>query len=604
MSYKIGFNKDSSAARIYEVIHANGVADQMLDRGYHDGKKIVGRADKKLDDVEIYQFALDHYETYRDIIKSSFGRPIPWELDDFNPTTHFDETVRKKTQTAIDFLKSLLQEQKIKLGSDEYNLKLAIGLFYFVDSPAQRDEVMQSLSFFNQRVSELNRVGLGGFKEYLIANGGLGTAMASGYTETEYTAIESIQLRRGKCSERSKILYAVYKMAGLNPHFVEIKWQDGKKAFEKVGERMEADFVGDNHVAVGINDGQSIRVFDLTLEKLTVKYDRFAVMDLPRAYAMDMANLASNLIKQGKHQQAKQFAQNAISVCPSFASGYEVFGEVLYYSRQDDEAIEAWSKAMTLLPSVNTYNCLGHIYIEHKDYAKAEKFLKQAVQFEPKFSKAHANLSKLYRRSGKNEESIREAKEAVTLNPGDAYAYEQLGLSYAIVERWQESVDAFQKSIQHINNNSDLYSNLGWAHFKLGQYDAAISAYIRSLVFNPRNEAAVNNLRLVINTQYGTNSMASRLYLDASIDVAEIAYLFVEGVIAWQRGEKNTFAQRLHEICNHYHSAKQNHPKIDVRQVEYFKSFLRELLNKSPLVIKDECEKNKEFKEILVSLGM
>lgn len=97
---------------------------------------LLGAHDGKVTSSEIFEYALNNYEKYQKLIEGTIGSPLPWVLDDLDPATTFDADVRAKVQATIDKLKfTLTTLQGLKEGSEEYEEKLALGIFYLAMVP-------------------------------------------------------------------------------------------------------------------------------------------------------------------------------------------------------------------------------------------------------------------------------------------------------------------------------------------------------------------------------------------------------------------------------------------------------------------------------------
>ncbi len=212
-------NSNPLAYGLYQDLSKLGVLCADMDQGYnvtnYAGKYCADKAARgciqsKGDGVvgaeEVLEYALDRYEKYRQVIEGRLGSPLPWVLDDLDPKTPFDAKIRDKVNAAISELKKIITSKGIKEGTSEYNEKLAAGLTWFVATPAAdsiaKFQLDPSFQLFKKRIEN---DGLIIFLEYLEANGGLRVGVD--YSE-EYTALQALDLKRGDCTEMSKILFA------------------------------------------------------------------------------------------------------------------------------------------------------------------------------------------------------------------------------------------------------------------------------------------------------------------------------------------------------------------------------------------------------------
>ena len=107
---------------------------------------------------------------------------------------------------------------KVKKNSDDYKIALATGVFYFVYVDSLENSVPLDL-----KISDLRDLGLSAFEGWLEDHGGFGLDENIPEAEQELSATQTVTLKQGYCTERSKVLFAVLEMAGLNPEFVFVE---------------------------------------------------------------------------------------------------------------------------------------------------------------------------------------------------------------------------------------------------------------------------------------------------------------------------------------------------------------------------------------------
>lgn len=134
---------------IYQDLNKLGVSCEIMDQGYnvtnYAGKYcadktarncILSKGDGVVGSDEVLEYALNHYDKYRQVIEGRLGSPLPWVLDDLDPKSTFDADIRAKVNAAIGELKKIITSNGITEGSPEYKEKLAAGLTWFVAAPA------------------------------------------------------------------------------------------------------------------------------------------------------------------------------------------------------------------------------------------------------------------------------------------------------------------------------------------------------------------------------------------------------------------------------------------------------------------------------------
>jgi Flp pilus assembly protein TadD len=109
----------------------------------------------------------------------------------------------------------------------------------------------------------------------------------------------------------------------------------------------------------------------------------------------------------------------------------------------------------------STYNKLGMIYLQEKNFKDARSSLKQALKLEPDNDTFHNNLGLLsYQR-------------------GD----------------YDDAIEAYEKSIEIDNKIPSRLVNLGMAYFMSKKYRKAADQFEKALILDPRNESYADLLK-------------------------------------------------------------------------------------------------------------
>ena len=154
-------------------------------------------------------------------------------------------------------------------------------------------------------------------------------------------------------------------------------------------------------------------------------------------------------------------------------------GNELYKNDQDEQAIEAYKKAIGLDPdSGEIYFILGLAYMATEKKTEAEDAFKKSVEVYEKHLRA---------------------------NPKDAQAYYIMGQALVRVgnfdedrakapKAYQEAVKALKKATELEPENADMYYELGVAYNRLFQYQEAVKAFEKATELDPDNYRASDAL--------------------------------------------------------------------------------------------------------------
>ncbi len=163
------------------------------------------------------------------------------------------------------------------------------------------------------------------------------------------------------------------------------------------------------------------------------------------------------------------FWENAVRKSPDQIVPKMNYGAALRNSGRTDEAILQYSKALSPeFESSNrgkamAANGLGVAYVDKGDYSNAEKFFKQALEFNPAYA-AQYNYQMGFVSLRKNDTVSAEGylQKAVELNPRDEKAHYLLGVAYFVEAEGENSALKYrlaEKSLERSLKISPRFSN-------------------------------------------------------------------------------------------------------------------------------------------------
>jgi Flp pilus assembly protein TadD len=88
---------------------------------------------------------------------------------------------------------------------------------------------------------------------------------------------------------------------------------------------------------------------------------------------------------------------------------------------------------------------------------------RSAIQSDPRYAAAHANLAYTYDRLGRVDEAVAAYKETVALDPKNAIAFNNLGVLYVKKNAYEDAIQAFEEGLKADPSNALLQQNLASA---------------------------------------------------------------------------------------------------------------------------------------------
>ncbi len=487
-------NSNPLAHGIYQDLSKLGVFCEEMDQGYN----VTNYADKycadkvarnciqsKGDGVvgpeEVLEYALNNHEKYRQVIEGRLGSPLPWALDDLDPKTPYDAEIRGKVNAAISELKKIITSRGIKEGSLEYNEKLAAGLTWFVAMPPVVQLTGNGFQILHGR---MEKDSLGIFLEYLKRNGGL--RVDGDYSE-EYTALEAIRHQQGECTEKSKILFAALKMAGLAPVFVyeDLVKEEGQDP--NVQDTISKIPMGLFHMCIGLDMVGRWRFFDPTFITSDAIYHHYTPLS-PRQYlSMDYSNRGVSWALKDEWDKAITEHTRAIEIDPQDATAYV-------------NRAYAWEKKGAL------------------DKAIAD--CTRAIEIDPNNLGAYINRGNTWEEKGLLDKSIADYTHAIEIDPKDAKSYSHRGIRRVIVHDFTGATRDLAEYIQRT----------GWG-------------------FDPMAKSLAMELGAFWGKS-GVKPLAAQFQTDTSCSIAEAEARLILCYAFWQNGAMEDAAEKFGDLMD------------------------------------------------------
>lgn len=372
-----------SAEQTYKGLLSAGVSNAQMDIG----------GDGCVETQEVFEYLFSNAARFKDLVKTLTGRWPSWTINDFDPSTDFDVKIRGKINAAISVLKEIIEAKGVEKGSTEFKKLLSVGLFYFADFP----EEIQIRTFqvfggnaLNDRARELDRLGLSEFKRYILRKGGLGLGVMASDSSEEVSAVEALRTRNANCSERSKILYAIFSMAGLKSNFVIADNQELVELFKVLYPGITPP---DGHIFIGIKIGEKMRYFDPTLFNSNLEIKRPWIL---QAHHFAAAEIVNRAVERKKHRdlgEARRLLELALEISPKDGYAWFVYGNL----HRDLAGQDGFVRSAELMI--------------------AEAAYRKSIEYEPNFSRVHESLGYVLKMRGEFGESARELLKARRLGP-------------------------------------------------------------------------------------------------------------------------------------------------------------------------------------------
>lgn len=148
------------------------------------------------------------------------------------------------------------------------------------------------------------------------------------------------------------------------------------------------------------------------------------------------------------------------------------------------------------------YTDRGMAYLRSGDNDRAIADLDQAIQLDPKNSRAFDLRGELFLVKGDPGLALQEYDRAVAANPKDFEAFNQRGNFYLRVDRPVEAVADYDKALALNGRSVSVYTNRGAAYGAQGQLDRAIADLNKAISLDAKFPAAYDSRGLAYTAQH------------------------------------------------------------------------------------------------------
>lgn len=142
------------------------------------------------------------------------------------------------------------------------------------------------------------------------------------------------------------------------------------------------------------------------------------------------------------------------------------------------QAVQGYQEILALRPNHwETYNNLGLIYQEQKQYTRALEMFQKALSLNPRYLKGCNNLGLLFLTLGKLEEAANQFRKVLELDPEFIPAYINLAVVYNRQGQVEQARKCLQKVLEHDSESLEAHYNLGLLWEKEGVENKAAEHY-------------------------------------------------------------------------------------------------------------------------------
>jgi tetratricopeptide (TPR) repeat protein len=194
------------------------------------------------------------------------------------------------------------------------------------------------------------------------------------------------------------------------------------------------------------------------------------------------------LYGQKQYSQAIDNFSKAISLNPGFADAFVYRGLAYYNNKQLNPAIQDYTKAIELNPGyIIAYFNRGLAYTANNNIDLAIQDYTKTIELSPAYTAAYTSRAGAYFTNKRYDLAIKDYTKAISLAPNDSYSYNSRALAYATLEKYEEAIADYTKAIALAPGDPYAYNGRGNAYAAKKLEEMAIQDYNKSISLNPND---------------------------------------------------------------------------------------------------------------------
>jgi tetratricopeptide (TPR) repeat protein len=133
-------------------------------------------------------------------------------------------------------------------------------------------------------------------------------------------------------------------------------------------------------------------------------------------------NLGSLMMELGRLEEAEWQLRAAVALSPLVPSCHNKLGKLYLKEERLTEAAEQFSQSVRAAPNFEGYDGLGDVYLEQRDFRRAEQAYAAAAHINPYDSRAHFGLARIAASAGRRRVALAEYARGFETDPNNQEA--------------------------------------------------------------------------------------------------------------------------------------------------------------------------------------
>jgi len=206
--------------------------------------------------------------------------------------------------------------------------------------------------------------------------------------------------------------------------------------------------------------------------------------------------LGSAFYWAGYPDQAIPYLEEVALQTPDNWKALYALGQIHYEAERWKPALENYQRVLAIR-SNHSGSLLGagEVYAKLNDLPAAEKFLRRAIEADPKAADAANQLGLVFTKQNRNTEAKHWFEQAISMRRDHTGAINNLAVLYAQLGQRNDAIAAFRYGIEVAPEDAELYLNLGRLYVQMGDREKARVLMQQLLARKPGDPVALKALR-------------------------------------------------------------------------------------------------------------
>jgi lipoprotein NlpI len=160
-------------------------------------------------------------------------------------------------------------------------------------------------------------------------------------------------------------------------------------------------------------------------------------------------------------------------------------GWAYYSTKQYQQAMDDYDRAVAMSPTPEVYNDRGILWFEVGNTDRAMQDFDQAILLKSDYALAYVNRGQALRKLKRPNEALVALTTAIEHDPKLAAAYEKRAFAYEDASNWRAMYDDATRLIQLAPNYRTGYELRGHAYLETGQQLEAVADFTKAIAIGP-----------------------------------------------------------------------------------------------------------------------